>query len=236
MSSPRFSWFAVGVGFVLGASLGSTVARAADRDSKPVLMSRTAGGSTWESVAEMTKAAEAGNAKAKAGLGEMLLRGDETHQVAKNVPRALDLLEQAARAGEASAAFRLAMLLDDGDGVKQDRARALAYFRAAAAGGANEAFHNIGAAYASARGVKRDFAEALAWLIVGRKRGLESPAEAAVRAQIQKMNRPQWLAAAEKRAPQIEAELAQKKPADFLPPPAPLVPTESSAKPAPAAR
>jgi TPR repeat protein len=134
-------------------------------------------------------------------------------------PRAIAMLEKAARAGESSAAFRLGMLYDDGIGVAQDRLRAMAYFRAAAAGGAVEAMHNIGAAYASARGVRRDYAEALAWLTLAKKSGSQSPAEQALRTQIQRQPRPaELLATAERRTTEIERELAQKKVTDLLPP------------------
>lgn len=185
-------------------------------------MSRTGGGSSWADVKELTAAAEKGNPKAQAQLGEMLLRGDAKHAVTPDRPRALRLLEEAARKGESSAAFRLGMLLDDGDGVRQDRARALAYFRAAAAGGAMEAYHNIGAAYASGRGVKRDYAEGLAWLILAKKLGSEAPGEAALRAHIQKLKKPELVASAETRAVEIERELGARRPTEFLPPPAPF--------------
>ncbi len=179
----------------------------------------------WADVKELTAAAEKGNPKAQAQLGEMLLRGDTEHKVPQDRARALTLLENAARNGEGSAAFRLGMLFDDGDGVPQDRARALAYFRAAAAGGVTEAYHNIGAAYASARGVKRNYAEGLAWLILAKKRGSESPAESALRAQIQKLKKPELITAAAKRAAEIERELAPLKMVDLLPPPQALTPT-----------
>jgi TPR repeat protein len=191
------------------------------KDSAPILMSKTGGGNMWADVKELRAAADKGNPKAEAQLGEMLLRGDPQHKVTQDRPRAIELLEKAARKGEASAAFRIGMLYDDGDGLPQDRERAMAYFRAAAAGGATEAFHNIGAAYASARGVKRDYAEGLAWLIVAKKRGAESNAEPALRAQIQKLKKPELVTAAEKRAAEIERELAGKKVVDLLPPPVP---------------
>lgn len=190
-----------------------------DGDSPPVLISRTGGGNSWADVRELTAAAEKGNPAAEAQLGEMLFRGDAQHKVQQDRPRALKLLESAARKGEASAAFRVGMLLDEGIEVAQDRSRALAYFRAAAAGGVAEAFHNIGAAHASARGVRRDYAEGLAWFILARKRGLESPAESALREQIQKIRRPDLEQLAEKRAALIEQELARTTVADLLPPP-----------------
>ena len=201
------------------------------KDSPPVLMSRTGGGNSWADVKELTAAAEKGNPKAKAQLGELLLRGDPEHKVTQDRPKALILLEQAARAGEGSAAFRIGMLLDDGDGVKQDRTRALAYFRAAAAGGVSEAFHNLGAAYASARGVKRDYAEALCWLVLATKRGADAQAETALRQHIQTMKRPEWTVAGERRATEIEQEFARGKVADFLPPPEPLLSVQPPAAP-----
>lgn len=187
-----------------------------------MLMSRTGGGNSWADVKELTAAAEKGNPKARAQLGEMLLRGDKDHGVAQDRVRALNLLEQAARAGEGSAAFRIGMLLDDGDGVKQDRERAAAYFRAAAAGGVAEAFHNIGAAYASGRGAKRDYPEALGWLILATKRGADSAAETALRQHLQTMKRLEWIAAGERRAVEIEKEFNGRGVADLLPPAAPL--------------
>ncbi|MEX2044375.1 MAG: tetratricopeptide repeat protein [Opitutus sp.] len=194
--------------------------RNADGDSPPVLISQTGGGNSWADVRELTAAAEKGNPIAEAQLGEMLLRGDSTHKVPQDRARAMQLLESAARKGEGSAAFRIGMILDQGIGVPQDRSRALAYFRAAAAGGVGEAFHNIGAAYAGAKGVRLDYAEGLAWLILARKHGLKSPAESALRDQIQKVRRPELAQLAEKRVPEIERELAGKTVTEHLPPPA----------------
>lgn len=191
-------------------------------DSAPVLMSKTAGGNLWSDVKELTAAANKGNPKAQAQLGEILLRGDPKYHVTQDRPRALTLLEQAARAGEASAAFRIGMLLDDGDGLVQDRTRALSYFRAAAGGGAKEAFFNIGAAYAGGRGVKPDIAEALGWFIVAGKHGADPTTEQALRTRIETQRRPELIARGEKRAQEIEADLGQRKVADLLPPPAPF--------------
>lgn len=191
----------------------------AEGDSPPVLLSKTGGGNSWSDVKELTAAAENGNPAAQAQLGEMLLRGDAEHKVRQDRPRALQLLESAARKGEASAAFRIGMLLDEGIEMPRDHSRAHAYFRAAAAGGVAEAFHNLGAAHAGARGVRLDYAEGLAWLILARKRGLETPAEPALREQIRKSRRPGLEQLAEKRAVQIEGELARSTVAELLPPP-----------------
>lgn len=189
------------------------------QDSKPVLLSRTGGGS-WSNVKELKASADRGNPKACAQLGEMMLRG--APEVPQDVSRALTLLEQGARGGEASAAFRIGMLLEKGDSVALDQPRALAYFRAAAAGGAAEAMHNLGVAYSTGRGVKRDYAEALAWLVLAKKRGAVSTAADELRAHVKSLGHPEWIAAGEKRAPELERELAQSTVAKLLPPPAPL--------------
>lgn len=191
------------------------------QDAEPVLLSRTGGGvKTWGNLAELKADAFRGNPAACAHLGELLLNGDGAPQ---DIPRALALLEQAARAGVGAAAFRLGMVLDDGRGVAQDRRRALDYFRAAAAGGVAEAFFNVGAAYAGAHGVKRNYTEGLAWLILAAKRGEGGEAEQTVRTRIEKLRHPEWIAAAEARASAIEEELAAQTVASLLPPPAPFV-------------
>ncbi len=192
------------------------------KNEPPVLMSRTGGGDIWADVKELTAAANKGNPKARAQLGEMLLRGDPVHKVVQDRPQAIALLEQAARAGEASAAFRIGMLLDDGDVISQDRTRALAYFRAAAAGGAKEAYFNIGAAYAGGRGVKPDLAEALGWLILAGRQGADPGAEQALRARLEAQRRWELIALGERRSREIEGEIAERKVVDLLPPPAPL--------------
>jgi hypothetical protein len=172
----------------------------------------------WADLKELQQAANKGNPRAQAQLGEMLLRGDG---IAKNEAQGVQLLEKAARAGVSSAAFRIGMLLSKGEsGVALDPARALAYFRAAAAGGEKEAFFNIGAAYGSAKGVKRDYGEALGWLIVARQHGADPNAEKELRARIN--TQPTWIAKGERRAKEIPQEFAGKKVLDFLPRPAPL--------------
>lgn len=212
------------------AAKPSRKGRPAEGDSAPVLMSRTGGGDMWADVPELTAAAENGNPKAQAQLGEMLLRGDTQYDVPQDRERALKLLESAARQGEPSAAFRMGMILDEGVALGRDRSRAHAYFRAAAAGGVAEAYHNLGAAYSSARGVKRDYAEGLAWLILAGKHGAESSAESALRQHIGKLKRPDLIARAEKRAVEIERELSQKEVVSLLPPPVGALTTNTPAK------
>jgi len=208
---------------VLSSTLFAAKARETkEKDSGPVLMSRTggAGGDSWADLKELQQAAAKGNPKAEAQLGEMLLRGDG---IAQDEARGVALLEKAARAGNSAAAFRIGMLLAHGDrGVAKDSQRALAYFRAGAAGGEKEAFFNIGAAYTNGLGVKRDYGEALGWLIVARQKGAQAQAEEALRAQL-KTSYPPWITKGERRAKEIEVEFTGKKVVDYLPPPAPLL-------------
>lgn len=210
---------------VLALTFGSSgILRAASApaDSGPQLLSRTGGGGgNYSSVAALQAAADKGNSKAQAQLGEMLLHGSD--QVKQDGPRALTLLEQAARAGEASAAFRLGMLLETGEGVAEDRGRAVAYLKAAAAGGFGEAFHNVGVAYSTGGGVKRDYAEALAWLILATKNGIPDTVEKDLRAYLKKIGRSELIPAGERRAPELERELAQTSVAKSLPPSAGMV-------------
>lgn len=188
--------------------------------SAPELISRTGGGSSWSNPAELRAAANAGNAKARIQLGELLLRGGEVKQDGQ---RGLELLEQAARAGEAYAAFRLGMLFSAGDSVAQDHARAAAYLRAAAVGGMAEAFRNVGVAYSTGRGVKRDYAEALAWFILAKEHNTAGTVGEELRAHLGKIRRPELITVGERRAPELERELARTTVVAALPLPAPLV-------------
>jgi TPR repeat protein len=212
------------------ASLITGVTAAERTGSAPVLM-KAADRVPWTNLAELEAFAARGHLQACAQLGEQLLRGDG---VAQNIPRALPLLEQAARGGVGSAIFRLGMVYEEGQGVTRDRLRALEYFRAAAAAGEPEGFFNVGAAYVGAHGVKRDYTEGLAWIILAAKRGAGGNTEQTVRDRILKLRRPEWIRAAEARAPVIEGELAAKPLADFLPTCAALVPPRAVAPAAPA--
>jgi len=211
---------ALGFGLLSATNtIGGAVA-AAETTSGPVLLSRTGGGgSGWSNLTELKAAAEKGNPRACAEYGELLLRDGETP---KDVPRALQLLEQAARAGQAQAAFRIGMLLEEGEVLPQDRPRSVAYLRAAAVGGVAEAFRNVGVAYSTGRGAKRDYAEALAWFILAEKHGTADTVAADLRTFLTKQRRPDAIAAGERRAPELERELAQTDIAKVLPSPAPL--------------
>jgi len=210
--------------FFLGTAM-LTVNAVAAGDEKPQLMSRTGGGAsnTWESPAALQKDAEAGKPAALAAFGEMLLSGD---QVTKDVPRGISMLERAAKEGQASAAFRLGKVYDDGELTQRDAPKALDYYRQAALAGVSEAQYNLGTLYINARGgVKRDLKEGLAWLIVATKHGADGEGEKQIRDRLKNGSRAQIIPAAEARAAEIEAQLAQNPT-----PPAPASPSTPAAK------
>lgn len=201
----------------MAVAAAGVAARPEPADSKPKLISTTGGGGgggPWSDIKELEAAAAKGNSRAWADLGEFKLKGEHTPQ---DIPGGLQLLEKAAKAGQAAAAFHLGKAYDEGNGVAQDRAKALDYFRAAAAGKIPEAFYNLGASYASGRGTTRDYAEGLAWLILAKKAGVESDGETLLRERLTKMRRTDLIEKAVKRAPEIEAELAKRSVASFLP-------------------
>ena len=153
-------------------------------DETPKLLSTTGGkGGGWDSIEQLQKAAQKGDADACYELGIMHLSGT---QVALDVPKALELLKRAAEAGNGNAAFRLGKLAADGEVVPQDLAEAFKRYQAAANAGVAEAQYNLGAMYSSGRGVKRDYAEGLAWLIVATKNGAEPEGERQLRTFLQK--------------------------------------------------
>lgn len=216
--SPKFRSGSALVVALLMAGVSAQAApkgKATAEESAPQLMSRTGGaGATWSNLAELETAAKTNNPKAWTQLGELRLKGDQTPQ---DVRGGIELLEKAANAGEASAAFSLGKVYDDGVLAPADRPRAHDYYRAAAAGKVPEAFFNLGAAYSSGRGVKRDYAEGLAWLILARKAGIENDGEQRLRERLTSQRRADLIQKGERRADEIEVELAEKKVAGLLP-------------------
>lgn len=220
--SPRYPAFRLLLVLVSGGLASGVGGFAAEpADSKPKIIS-IKGDAIWGSLAELEAAVKKGNPKAKVQLGELMLRGDSTAGAKRDPARAFALLDEAARAGEASAAFRIGMTLLEDDVADADPARAMAYLRAAAAGGHDEAFRNVGVLYSTGRGVKRDYAEALAWFILAEKHDTAESVGADLRKYLTKVRRPELIVAGEKRAPLLEGELAGTTLAKALPAPAPF--------------
>jgi TPR repeat protein len=177
--------------------------KAESGDALPQLIATKGGGPKWKNVTELQQFADQGDPQACLELGERSLEGDG---VPRDVAKASALFEQAGKGGVLNGWFRLGKIHHDGLAGTPDYGWALEYFTKAAQGGVVEAQHNIGAMLVSARGVKRDYVEGLAWLMLAKKSGAPTDAEAQVRSRLAK--RPAEIAAAEARA----AELAGDQP------------------------
>jgi TPR repeat protein len=172
-------------------------------DAPPQLISTKGNAPKWKNVDELKQFALRGDPQACMELADRSVEGDG---VPRDIKQAEVFFERAAKAGAPNGWFRLGKIFHDGLDGPPDYARALEYFTLAARAGVSEAQHNIGAMLVSARGVKRDYVEGLAWLIVAKKSGAPSDAEEQVRTRIAR--RPADIAAAETRAAEIAADLA----------------------------
>lgn len=171
-----------------------------DGVTPPQLISK---GPKWKTVEQLRQFAAQGDPQACFELGDRLVNGDG---MPADPAAARTWLERAARGGVAEAMFRLGKMSFDGVGGPKSIELALDYYAQAAVLGVPEAQHNVGAILVSGRGVKRDWPEGLAWLIVAEKNGAASDAVARTREHLAK--RPADIAAAEKRAEEILAALA----------------------------
>jgi hypothetical protein len=184
-------------------ALAAKKSAAEPQDAPPQLISTKGKAPKWKNVEELKQFALRGDAQACMELADRSVEGDG---VPRDIKQAEVLFERAAKAGAPNGWFRLGKIYHDGLDGPPDYAKALEYFILAARAGVSEAQHNIGAMLVSARGVKRDYIEGLAWLIVAKKSGVASDAEEQVRARIAR--RPADIAAAETRAAEISADLA----------------------------
>jgi uncharacterized protein len=229
----RFPWTgclagrALALGFLL--PLAPVCSRA--QTESPQLLSATGGQGRqpWKNLAELRKAAAAGDPAACLQLGWCFENGND---VPRDYAQALALYEQAAAGGVADAIYRLGKLHQDGLGVEPDAYQARDLYEVAALANVPLAQYNLGAMLVSARGGHRDFVEGLAWLILASRNHLEADGERRVRDQL--AAQPQVIAAAEQRAEQLGREVAVRKGAK--PPwPLPAATPDSSAPPAVAA-
>lgn len=176
-------------------------------DAPPVLVSTKGNAPKWKNVDELKQFALRGDPQACMELADRSQEGDG---VPKDIKQAEALFERAAKAGAPNGWFRLGKIYHDGLDGPPDYAKAMDYFTQAARAGVSEAQYNLGAMFVSARGVKRDYVEGLAWFIVAKKSGAPDDAEEQVRNRISR--RPTDIAAAETRAAEISADLANATP------------------------
>ncbi|MFO7603392.1 MAG: tetratricopeptide repeat protein [Gammaproteobacteria bacterium] len=84
-----------------------------------------------ESLYWYQQAVQKNHARAMLYLGRILLQGVEEAEVPADVPRALQLIEQAASAGDAEAQFQLGQIFAQGEVIGQDLPSAIRWYRAA---------------------------------------------------------------------------------------------------------
>jgi TPR repeat protein len=143
--------------------LAATPARAQPADASDVSPALRAGVAAYRagdlaSAEASLRALAPANADARAWLGAVLL--DRARPA-----EALQILQQAADAGSAEGAHRLALLYAQGaEGIPRNDARALELFEKAAAAGHLRAQINAGTLYFRGQGTPRDLVRARAWL------------------------------------------------------------------------
>ncbi len=196
----------VATGLCLTVSLPEV--RAAARDAAPKLLSTTGGNvPRWKDDAEMKRMAEAGDAEACLEMGLLAENGGATPP---DYIEARMWYERAASKGVIEAEFRLGKLVSEGLGGSENQSAAFQHYRKAAEGGMALAQYNVGAMLSSGRGVRRNYIEGLAWLIVA-SRDPEVDPEGERRLREHLSRRPADIAAAEKRAEEIAAQVAERQ-------------------------
>jgi hypothetical protein len=113
------------------------------------------------SVAELTKAAEQGDAASQYGLAQRYEAGKGVKQ---DFAKAAEWYGKAAAQGHAKAQTNLGNLYRAGQGVSQDLDEALLWYRKAAGQGDTKAQINLAMMYATGTSVEKDEAEGLRWL------------------------------------------------------------------------
>ncbi|QHB56186.1 sel1 repeat family protein [Ralstonia solanacearum] len=117
-------------------------------------------GMRWLEAAAQPSDDGSGDTRARFALGKALLLG--TGGVARDYPRALHLLRQAADRGDAAAAYYLGLMYRSGYGTATNTALAAHWFDQAARNDIPAAMFMLANAYRDGAGVPRDEARALA--------------------------------------------------------------------------
>jgi uncharacterized protein len=118
---------------------------------------------------EFADLAESGDPRAQYNLAVMYLKG---RGVEKNLARAFDLQQRAAKGGLAAAQHGLAIMYYRGEGAERDYKKAAEWFRRAADRGFPTSQLNLGVMYFSGQGVKRNDAEVVKWITMAAAKGL----------------------------------------------------------------
>jgi hypothetical protein len=155
-------------------------------------------------------AASAGSQPAQARLGALIVAGSmdggDPRQAAAYVARLVEMgdldgvawLEGRVDDGVGAAAYRLARLFDEGEGVAQNAARALSLYQSAAQAGDPGGQLEMSRRLAAGDGVELDYVEAHKWANLAAAQGLEPALEA--RASLADLMTADQLAEAQARA------------------------------------
>lgn len=128
-----------------------------------------------QDAAELKKQADAGDAEARFGLGNVNARGEG---VPPDFTQAVRWYRLAAVQGDVSAQFSLALRYARGEGVAQDYTQAVKWYRLAAEQGDDGSQFNLGVMYYHGRGVAQDYIQAHIWIDLSASAGHERAREA----------------------------------------------------------
>lgn len=88
--------------------------------------------------------------------------------------QSVEQVQQAANEGDVEARYKLALMLEYGEGVKQDHAKAAALHQQAAEQGNVGAQHSLGMMYYQGKGVRTNKVNAYIWLSIAAQNGFKS--------------------------------------------------------------
>lgn len=128
-----------------------------------------------DSITDITRKAEAGDAQAQFELG---LAYDEGQNTAQDFGLAAEWYKESAEQGNASAQNNLGVLNRNGLGMPQNKEEAARWFTKAAQQCNPDAAYNIGIAYYNGDGVVTDPGLAFPWLVVAKQCGNSNVEEA----------------------------------------------------------
>ncbi len=115
-------------------------------------------------IEQLKRDAENGNATAQCALGKILLRIDYNGtEIDENADEGVSLLKNAAKQGNAEAAFNLGLCHLYGRGVAEDKTEAFKHTLSAAKKNYAPAQNNIGTFYENGIGVEKDINAAFEW-------------------------------------------------------------------------
>ena len=128
-----------------------------EKENETEIETNSSPGEKWNTLEEMTAAAESGNATAQYELGYKYYCGSTVTQSYAN---AYDWFLKAANQGNADAEYYLGQMYWEGSGVQQDHEQAVEWFQKAAEKNSTEALASLGVAYLDGKGVNQDYDKA----------------------------------------------------------------------------